>query len=487
MDVDIDVDIARWILEFLVRQPLDDRIVSSLITILPPTNENSRLKKSLLLRRIESEISTGSVSEKILDILEQIEELDFQDKIKQHSDLIKAAYCSVAVACTVKFLNDKGVDSKFRYFDAVKRIWRGRVCKMEKAEKVGLISDELKSWKDELEAAVWDESFWDNVLQKSKGLDAVAAVRLYVREEKDDMGPSFLELVAEALRADDKLKGLLGFTGTSGRAIQSSGSGDASRGGCFSAHVEVQRANVVSRRKHAASKRIRGAPSGTSRGAKIIDADASGADVSGKMSDLPSTPEVREVQEALKSSSLDLKAVVKDPLPDALNIADTVVSSIERKDTGKQPVEENHVGGNPSIAESSGAVQANEGTLGNRCCEHQKDAPRQSLMARSSTARTFEWDDSVDSLTGDLPNPGNGVQLPSPKRRVVSPLKKYEINNLKKRRKFKRWSASEEETLRIGVEKYGRGNWKVILNAYRDVFDERTEVDLKDKWRNLTR
>lgn len=487
MDVDIDVDIARWILEFLVRQPLDDRIVSSLITILPPTNENSGLKKSLLLRRIESEISTGSASEKILDILEQIEELDFQDKIKQHSDLIKTAYCSVAVACTVKFLNDKGVDSKFRYFDAVKRIWRGRVCKMEKAEKVGLISDELKSWKDELEAAVWDESFWDNVLQKSKGLDAVAAVRLYVREEKDDMGPSFLELVAEALRADDKLKGLLGFTGTSGRAIQSSGSRDASRGGCFSAHVEVQRANVVSRRKHVASKRIRGAPSGTSRGAKIIDADASGADVSGKMSDLPSTPEVREVQEALKSSSLDLKAVVKDPLPDALNIADTVVSSIERKDTGKQPVEENHVGGNPSIAESSGAVQANEGTLGNRCCEHQKDAPRQSLMARSSTARTFEWDDSVDSLTGDSPNPGNGVQLPSPKRRVVSPLKKYEINNLKKRRKFKRWSASEEETLRIGVEKYGRGNWKVILNAYRDVFDERTEVDLKDKWRNLTR
>ena len=156
-------------------------------------------------------------------------------------------------------------------------------------------------------------------------------------------------------------------------------------GGCFSIHVEVQRANVVSGRKHVASKRIRGAPSGMSRGAKIIDGDTSGADISGKTFDLPSTPEVHEVQEALKSSSLDLKAVVKDPLPDALNIADTVVSSIERKDAGKQPVEENHVGANPSIAESSGAVQANEGTLGNHCSEHQKDAPRQSLMARSST------------------------------------------------------------------------------------------------------
>lgn len=231
MEVDIDVDIARWILEFLVRQPLDDRTVSSLITLLLPSKENTSLIKPLLLRRIESEISTtASVTEKILDFLEQIEELEFQDKITQHSDLIKAAYCSVAVASTVKFLNDKGDDGKFRYFDAVKRIWRGRVCKLEKAEKMGLISEELRAWKDELEAAVWDESMCDNVLRRSKGLDAVAAVRLYVQEEKDDMGPSFLELVAEALRADDKLKGLLGFAGKNGGALRNLGPRDASRG-----------------------------------------------------------------------------------------------------------------------------------------------------------------------------------------------------------------------------------------------------------------
>ncbi|KAL3517958.1 hypothetical protein ACH5RR_020547 [Cinchona calisaya] len=479
MEVDIDVDISRWILEFLVRQPLDDRILSTLITLLPLSNENSSLKKSLLLRRIESEISTGSVSEKILDFLEQVEELDFQDKIKQHSDLIKAAYCSVAVACTVKFLNEKGDDGKFRYFDAVKRIWRGRVCKLEKADKVGLISEELRSWKDELEAAVWDDSICDNVLRRSKGLDAVAAVRFYVQEEKDEMGPSFLELVAEASMGDDKLRRLL--QGANGGTLRNSDPGDDNR-----VNVEMRKVNVISRRKQI-PKRFRAAFSGTSRGAKITDIDTSGAGSSCKMFNLPSTLQVNEVQEALKSSSLELKAVVEDPLPDALNLAEKVLSSIARKDTGMKPVEENRVGVNPSVSESSGAVQANGGTLGNPCGENQKDAPRPSLMAQNSTAHASECDVSVDGLAEASPNRGSGIRLPSPERRVVSPLKKYEFNNLKKKRRFKRWSTSEEDALRIGVEKYGRGKWKIILNEYRDVFEERTEVDLKDKWRNLTR
>ncbi|KAL7225863.1 hypothetical protein ACSBR1_021090 [Camellia fascicularis] len=33
----------------------------------------------------------------------------------------------------------------------------------------------------------------------------------------------------------------------------------------------------------------------------------------------------------------------------------------------------------------------------------------------------------------------------------------------------------------------GIGNWKLILNSYRDIFEERIEVDLKDKWRNMIR
>lgn len=84
---------------------------------------------------------------------------------------------------------------------------------------------------------------------------------------------------------------------------------------------------------------------------------------------------------------------------------------------------------------------------------------------------SLQWDNSVDGLTEDSPNRGSGVRLPSPKRRVVSPLEKYEINNLKKRRKFKRWSTSEEETLRIGVDKYVKLHSGKTLELISILFD----------------
>lgn len=74
--------------------------------------------------------------------------------------------------------------------------------------------------------------------------------------------------------------------------------------------------------------------------------------------------------------------------------------------------------------------------------------------------------------------------MPTRKRSVASPVKKDESPK-PLRRKRKPWSNVEEDTLRAGVKKYGAGNWKFILIKYKDIFDDRTPVDLKDKWRNL--
>ena len=49
------------------------------------------------------------------------------------------------------------------------------------------------------------------------------------------------------------------------------------------------------------------------------------------------------------------------------------------------------------------------------------------------------------------------------------------------------WTDEEVEALREGVDKHGKGKWKEILVEKRHVFQERTTVDLKDKWRNLSR
>ncbi|KAF2548471.1 hypothetical protein F2Q70_00023989 [Brassica cretica] len=75
--------------------------------------------------------------------------------------------------------------------------------------------------------------------------------------------------------------------------------------------------------------------------------------------------------------------------------------------------------------------------------------------------------------------------LPTPEPLNVSPLKKKRANPATRRIK-KFWTPEEEAVLREGVKEYGK-SWKEIKNANPEVFAERTEVDLKDKWRNLVR
>jgi hypothetical protein len=55
----------------------------------------------------------------------------------------------------------------------------------------------------------------------------------------------------------------------------------------------------------------------------------------------------------------------------------------------------------------------------------------------------------------------------------------------RRRRKNQKWSEEEVETLKREVGKYGKGRWKLILQKNYDVFQDRTEVHLKDKWRNM--
>ncbi|KAG7949304.1 hypothetical protein I3843_13G055000 [Carya illinoinensis] len=249
---------------------------------------------------------------------------------------------------------------------------------------------------------------------------------------------------------------------------------------------ETRQGNVPHRRKHVVwHKRSKA-------GVKITDAKELDTDVTcSKYNSLPS-PEVNKVRAALQSSSLELQAVVKDPLPDALRLAENVMNDrVTRDKKHETSVENQSARGrdapNPSVNKSIESTETDDRAHENQSCSHQNNAPRPSLMERNSTAHTFEWDDSIDDSPEGMTNHASRLRLPSPKRKSVSPLKKYETANFARRRKVKRWTLLEEETLRIGVQKYGRGNWKLILNCYRDTFEERTEVDLKDKWRNMTR
>ena len=56
-----------------------------------------------------------------------------------------------------------------------------------------------------------------------------------------------------------------------------------------------------------------------------------------------------------------------------------------------------------------------------------------------------------------------------------------------KRRPNRWWSNEEVAVLKAGLFKYGPGSWAKILREHGDILCNRTQVDLKDKWRNMRR
>lgn len=197
----MDPEIVLWIIEFLTRQDsvpkvLLNRILTNTHIPISPT---PRLKKTLALRAIQDEIASGSVaSETILESLEIIEQLDQKQRIKI-LDSMKLAYCAVAVECTVKHMWVVGSKRKRdpeTFFEAVKTIWRERVEKLEFLKKSELVTDELREFKEEMEAALWDSNVCERLLERAMRNEALRLVMDYLREALDEMGPPLLELLA---------------------------------------------------------------------------------------------------------------------------------------------------------------------------------------------------------------------------------------------------------------------------------------------------
>ncbi|XP_039002864.1 telomere repeat-binding factor 3-like [Hibiscus syriacus] len=50
-----------------------------------------------------------------------------------------------------------------------------------------------------------------------------------------------------------------------------------------------------------------------------------------------------------------------------------------------------------------------------------------------------------------------------------------------------KWTTEEEPALKVGVLKHGTGKWRIIHSdpVFSSVLRSRSNVDLKDKWRNI--
>ena len=111
---------------------------------------------------------------------------------------LKAAYLATAVECTVKYLALEG--SKGKYFEAVKRVWRGRIGHLEKSgNKSELVRDKaaLTRWKNDLEAALWDAKTAKRLMNLNTRAKALQKLRAFLEEAWSLMGPSFIEATTE--------------------------------------------------------------------------------------------------------------------------------------------------------------------------------------------------------------------------------------------------------------------------------------------------
>jgi hypothetical protein len=105
-------------------------------------------------------------------------------------------------------------------------------------------------------------------------------------------------------------------------------------------------------------------------------------------------------------------------------------------------------------------------------------APLQPVAPSSLAARRTLDEDAVE---------GSGAWQAS-RRRSSGRAPPARPRAKRRRRASKRvfWTDLEVGYLKDGVERYGHGEWAVILQNY-DFLETRTNVNLKDKWRNLVK
>lgn len=151
--------------------------------------------------------------------------------------------------------------------------------------------------------------------------------------------------------------------------------------------IEIQKGNVQLKGKHIALRRCH-------KGVKISGTEEVEPANSRSKYDLFPSPEVKEVQESLKSSSLELRALVKDPLPDALRTSEAIRSKLAAKDINHEPHIENQSGDvdapDPDVCKSIVLYQPNDANLVKKSSVHCSNVHCPNLMEPNNTARTYE-------------------------------------------------------------------------------------------------
>lgn len=98
---------------------------------------------------------------------------------------------------------------------------------------------------------------------------------------------------------------------------------------------------------------------------------------------------------------------------------------------------------------------------------------------RRRRGRQLSWHSDINSSESSDENIFNEIRRKRANR--ISPIpKEYHRKRVKRP-----WTQEEEDNLSEGVRLFGIGNWARILSEFK--FEARSNVDLKDKWRNMSK
>ncbi|XP_058780923.1 uncharacterized protein LOC131655030 isoform X2 [Vicia villosa] len=349
-------EIRVWCLEHLLRKSsIKTNLINKFISKISLSNTDYRTKKTMILRTLEDALSEAFIPEYMLQIFEVLEKLLLcRDSSNPNSNsnsiaaAMKAAYCSIAVESTLKHL-DAGTSNPM-YGKAVKRIWKDRVHDMHNEGSSFLLSDELKEWKSEIEKSLLD----GEVRKKLASIpftrrDAIVKVQAFLAEAWEDLGPSFLESVANN-QLDSSVDGL----------------------------QKQQEVSPIEIRKD--NEKVEG------KFTTAVDLEEVDLSTSCVKADTLRISESTKNGESLKGSSVELQTLAKD-------------SGLVIEDTNEEPQMENpSLDANLPNAQACQGSNNNETNLNETTSVHQSDAHLPNLMKPNSTARTHEiWQRKLET------------------------------------------------------------------------------------------
>nr|QSD99783.1 MYB family transcription factor [Melilotus albus] len=458
---------SNWSLEHVLRNlSIESKVVKKLIQTISLSDDETDYspKIAIILRTLEDELLLrASIPEWMLELLEVLEKLLLLHYCGSNpiTNAMKSAYCAIAVECTLKYLELKTTPNP-SYSKAVDRIWRVRVGNMEEEEEEEpssssagetsfLLSHHLKIWNTQIQASLLDSGVMEKLSSiPNNRREAIQKLKLFLEETWQNLAPSFLESLAHEEEEEENQLGV-GVTVT----VSDSHVNEKDK----ESPIEVEKYNDM----------LRG--NSTTVAEELATSTSCSKINSLPISEVPMNGEYR------KCNSVELETLAKDPMPDIVRSDLAIEDTNHEPQMGNQSTYANVP--NPQLCQRMNDNEVNLNKTNSRPSDVRHHP---SWMNPNSSARTHEWDDFIDGLQGETSRSTRRIRLRTPNWKKISPLKEYEPKPIRKRRR--KWSKLEEENLRTGVKVIGEGKWKLIRRSY--TFDKRTEVDLKDKWRNLT-